>query len=76
MVIRLTSDIEAALAREAQRQGITPEQLAIDTLAKSFLEAPSGVSSGRTSLFDYLYGYIGTIEGISEALSENCGRHG
>jgi hypothetical protein len=75
MVIRLTSDIETALAQEAQRQGTTPERLALDSLEKLFLPAPSDTSSGEGSLFDFLSGYIGTVEGTGEALSENCGQH-
>jgi len=74
MVIRLTSDIETALAREAQRQGTTPERLALDSLGKLFLQPPSDTSSGEASLFDFLSGYIGTVEGTGEALSENCGQ--
>ncbi len=74
MVIRLTSDIEAAFAREAQRQGTTPERLALDSLGKLFLQTPSDTSSQESSLFDFLSGYIGTVEGTGEALSENCGQ--
>jgi hypothetical protein len=74
MVIRLTSDIETALNPEAQRQGTTPERLALDSSGKLFLQAPPDTSSGEATLFDFLSGYIGTVEGTGEALSENCGR--
>jgi len=75
MVIRLTPDIETALAREAQRQGIAPEQLVLESLGKLFL--PSiGTESARPekTLLDFLSGYVGAVEGTGEALSENCGR--
>jgi hypothetical protein len=74
MVIRLTSDIETALAREAQRRGTMPERLALDSLEKLFLQMTPDAASGEESLVDFLSGYIGTIEGTGEALSENCGR--
>ena len=73
MVICLTSEIETALNREAQRQGTTPEQLALESLGKLFLQSPTDASPGNASLFDFLSGYIGTVEGTEEALSENCG---
>jgi hypothetical protein len=63
MVIRLTSDIETALAREAQRRGTTPERLALDSLEKLFLQTPPDAASGEESLVDFVSGYIGAIEG-------------
>jgi hypothetical protein len=75
MVIPLTPDIETALIHEAQRQGTTPEQLAIDSLGKLFLlPGPAGESIYKGSLADFLAGHIGTVNGTTEALSENCGR--
>ena len=75
MVIRLTSDIETALAQAAQRQGTTPERLALDLLSSLVLpSATPDSSAGEASLFDFLSGYIGTVEGTGEALSENCGQ--
>lgn len=73
MVIRLTSEIETALNREAERQGITPERLALDSLEKLFIHSPADVSPGEASLFDFLSGYVGTVAGTEEAMSENCG---
>jgi len=74
MVIHLTPDIESALAQQAQRQGTTPERLALDSLGKLFVQRPPDVPSGATSLLDFLAGYVGTVEGTGEAFSENCGR--
>ena len=68
--ITLPPDIEAPLVEEARRQGTTPEQLAIDSLRKLFFSEPSM----EESLFDFLAGYIGTLSGTTEALSENCGQ--
>ena len=68
--ITLPPDIEAPLVEEARRQGTTAEQLAIDSLRKLFIPEPST----EESLFDFLAGYIGTLSGSTEALSENCGQ--
>jgi hypothetical protein len=73
MVIRVTSEVETALNREAQRRGTTPEQLASESLERLFLQ-PRASEAGDASLFDYLLGYVGVVEGTEEALSENCGR--
>ena len=74
MVIRLTPDIETALEQQAKRQGTTPERLALDTLGSVFLQPSSPKPSAeQATLFDFLSGYIGTIEGTGEAISENCG---
>lgn len=75
MVIRLTSEIETALNREAARRGTTPEQLALDSLGERFLQSSSEAPQGASSLFDSLSGYIGTVEGTGGSFSEDCGRH-
>jgi hypothetical protein len=75
MVIRLTPDIETALEQQAKQQGTTPERLALDALGSVFLQrSPPGLSAEQGTLFDFLSGYIGTVEGTGEALSENCGQ--
>jgi hypothetical protein len=75
MVIRLTPDIETALEQQAKRRGTTPEQLALEALGSMFLPPPpSESSSEKATLFDLLSGYIGTVEGTGETLSENCGQ--
>ena len=75
MVIQLTSEIENALNHEAQRQGKTPERLALDLLGSLVLSSATPDSSaGGASLFDFLSGYIGTVNGTGEAMSENCGQ--
>lgn len=73
--ITLPPDLEDRLAEEAQRRGTTPELLAVDTLRKAFVpvEAPNGEQPQGT-LYDYLAGYIGAVEGTGEALSENTGK--
>jgi len=75
VVIHLTPDIETVLNQEAQRQGVSPEKLALDTLGKTYLEpqALAAATEGK-NLYDFLAGYIGVIDGTSEALSEDCGR--
>lgn len=73
--ITLPPEVEGPLAEEAQRQGTTPELLAIGCLRKRFVpglteEQPS---KGET-FFDFLAGYVGTVSGTTDALSENCGQ--
>jgi hypothetical protein len=73
--ITLPPEVEGPLAEEAQRQGTTPELLAIACLRILFVPRPTGEqpSEGET-LSDFLAGYVGTVSGATEALSENCGR--
>jgi hypothetical protein len=63
MVITLTPEIEHALVKAAQQQGVPPERLALAKLHESFIE-PSIVepapATGET-LFDFLQGFIGVI---------------
>ena len=74
--ITLTPDIETPLKEQARRQGTTPEMLALDGLRQLFPSAesaPEGNPPGET-LRDFLNGYVGTVNGTTEALSENCGQ--
>ena len=74
--ITLTPDIERPLVEQARRQGTTPELLALDGLRRLFAsgQAPTVESPAGETLFDFLQGYVGTVSGTSEALSENCGQ--
>jgi hypothetical protein len=72
--ITLPSDVDLPLTEAAHRLGTSPELLAIDSLRRLFAPAaPSDASNGGT-LADYLARYVGTVEGTTEALSENCGQ--
>ncbi len=72
--IVLPPEVEGPLADEARRRGTTPELLAIDYLRERFVP-PSVVEAGRVaSLYDFLSGYVGTIDGVAEALSEETGQ--
>jgi hypothetical protein len=77
--ITLPPEIEEPLAEEARRQGTTTELLALDKLRRMFAspqleqEKESQIEAG--TLFDFLQGYVGTIEGTTEPLSEETGRH-
>jgi hypothetical protein len=76
MIISLPPDIEGPLTAEAQRRGTTPELLVLDSLRALFAPAPTveePPGEGAT-LSDFLTGYIGTIDGASEAYSDNCGQ--
>jgi hypothetical protein len=80
VTIALPADLEAPLADEARRKGITPEELAVETLRATFAApappeataatAPAGDDAGPRTLYDFLAPYLGTIEGTSENLSE------
>jgi hypothetical protein len=73
--ISLPPEIEGPLAAEARRRGTTPELLAIEYLRERLVpSATIGESSRDATLFDFLAGYIGTIDGTTEALSEETGR--
>jgi hypothetical protein len=73
--IVLPADLEDRLAAEARKRGTTTEVLAVDCLRQFFIEPThdEGSSSGKT-LNDFLSGFIGTVNGTTEALSENCGQ--
>jgi hypothetical protein len=70
--IALPADIEEPLSKEAQKRGISPEELALHALRATFVSPPKEKQEG--SLLDFLAGYIGTVEGSSENLSEDTGR--
>jgi hypothetical protein len=73
--ITLPPEIEGPLAEEARKQGTTPELLAVDCLHKLFTPSPTVEKPAEAkTLFDFLSGYIGTVSGTTEALSENCGQ--
>jgi hypothetical protein len=74
MVIRLTPDIETVLNREAKRHGMTPEQLALDSLGKLFLARETPEAEDGQTLYDALAGHVGFVDGSNEPLSERCGQ--
>lgn len=72
--ITLPPEIDQILKEAAREQGTTPEKLAIDSLRALF--APSQAKSAspqNRNLLDFLDGFVGTVDGTTEALSENCG---
>jgi hypothetical protein len=74
-VITLPAEIAAWLEEEARRRGTTPELVAIDCLRKAFAAPPTDAWPGEgATLFDFLTGYVGTIIGTAEPLSERCGQ--
>jgi hypothetical protein len=73
--ITLPPEVEGPLAEEARRRGTTPELLAIDYLRERFAPSSPDVEAGtNATLYDFLSGYIGVIDGTTEALSEETGR--
>jgi hypothetical protein len=76
ITISLPPDIEGPLIAEAQRRGITPELLVLDSLRTLFVPAPASEkqTGEEATLADFLAGFIGTVEGAREAFSESCGQ--
>ncbi len=70
--ITLPPEIEQSVARQAERQGTTIEWVALDTLRRTFA-APGEEPSRPETMYDFMQGFIGTVDGSSEAYSENCG---
>ncbi len=73
--ITLPPEIAGPLTEEARRRGTTPELLALDTLRLRFVPSPTQPTEDNpeSTLADFLTGYVGLVEGSSEALSERCG---
>jgi hypothetical protein len=63
MIIKLTPDIEQALADEARKLGTTPEQLALDSLRERFVgrAAPPSPAKEPETLADFLRGHLGVL---------------
>ena len=75
MTITLPPEVESLLAEEARRQGTTAEALAVDCLRNRLRPGPTAEAPrDGTSLAEFLDGFIGTIDGSSEALSERTGQ--
>jgi hypothetical protein len=81
MIITLTPDIEQALAAEARKLGLTPEQVALDSLRERFLAPESDLSGGgeQATLADFLCGHLGILHSSEYVpggarLSEESGR--
>ena len=62
MEITLTPELEAALIEQARQQGVSPEQLALESLRQHFVAA-SQPTPGATSgtLADFLAGSVGVL---------------
>jgi hypothetical protein len=81
MIITLTSDIEQALAAEARKLGLTPEQLALDSLRERFLSPERELSptAEPVTLAGFLGGHVGVLHSSEYVpggarLSEDSGR--
>jgi hypothetical protein len=81
MIITLTPDIEQALAAEARKLGLTPEQLALDSLRARFLspERERVPTAEPGTLADFLCGHVGVLHSSEYVpggarLSEDSGR--
>ncbi|NUO83169.1 hypothetical protein HUU05_24115, partial [candidate division KSB1 bacterium] len=79
--IPLTPEIENALAQCAQREGTTPEQLALETLRKRFASflAAKAPADEKLTLYDLIKDHIGVIDSSEKYpegghMSENTGK--
>ncbi len=89
MTIVLSPEIEAALAAQAERRGLTPDQL-VNEILKDNLRDANGAGQiavngssieaeepeeelAEGTMYDLLKPYIGIVNGSDEALSQNCG---
>jgi hypothetical protein len=73
VTIALPSDLEGPLTEQARKRGMTPEQLAVETLRSTFTSETAADEPDGGTLFDFLSGYVGTVEGSSENLSQDSG---
>ena len=73
--IVIPPDLEEVILEEADRRGMAPEAVAVDGLRRLFATpVPGAELVGGGSLFEFLEGYTGKVNGVSEAFSEECGR--
>jgi hypothetical protein len=72
MIIKLTSDIEQALAKEAHKLGTTPEQLALDSLRQCFVgrEPPYPRQKNLKRWLTFSGGILGFCTAVNTPLVE------
>lgn len=73
MTITLPPEIEGPLTKEARRQGMTAESLAVEALRKTFMPIEVEQPQPGATLYDRLAGFIGIVESGEGTLSQNCG---
>lgn len=74
-IITIPPEIEEPLVAAAKQRGTTPELLAVESLRTIYAPTSgSDVSLQESTLRDFLQGYVGTINGSVEPLSEQTGR--
>ena len=67
--ISIPPDVERPLIEAALRLGTTPERLAVAALRERFGAVLEKLSTDGDTLTEFLAGFVGTIEGSSEAYS-------
>jgi len=73
MTIHVPHVLAGQLAEEAGRRGTTPELLALEGVRR-VLSATPAPPPPAGNLLDFLAGYVGTVAGSAEPLSQDCGR--
>lgn len=83
MIITITPDLEQALAEAAHELGVTPEQLALDSLRERFAAPQADTAPAAAEvpeiLADFLQGYVGVLHSSEHVpggaqVSEDTGR--
>ncbi|WP_156428025.1 hypothetical protein [Thiohalocapsa sp. ML1] len=74
MKISLPPELESAVKTASKSAGATPEQVVLAILRERLCAMPSP-SASEGHLGSFLEGFIGTIDGNAEALSERSGEH-
>ena len=70
LTITIPNELAVPLAEEAGRRGTTPELLALEGVRRVL--GPPAPPPG--TLLEFLVGYVGTVAGSGEPLSQDCGR--
>jgi len=71
--ITIPAELEKPLAEAARKLGTAPERLVVNWLRDHLEPPPASPGEAAESLLDFLSGYIGTVDGSGEHLSESCG---
>ena len=61
MQLTLTPDVENAITQQANQRGITPQQLALESLRELFVPASVEAKEHPSTLADFLDGYVGVL---------------
>ena len=61
MQLTITPEIETAITQQANQKGVSPQQLALDSLRELFVPVIRDKTEQALTLADFLSGYVGVI---------------